>query len=105
MSGRSYAIASLPAESTDREPDETLHDVLSNLAEGGPATPEERRDRVAASLACRSAVTIRYHLAAEEIRRLLADWLKAADRFTCPHGRPVVLSMTEGELEKYFKRK
>ena len=70
-----------------------------------PPTPDERRDRLAASLACRSAVTIRYHLASEEIRRLLTDWAKAADRFTCPHGRPVVLSMTEDELEKYFKRK
>ncbi len=105
MSGRSYSIASLPAEATDRDPAETLHDVLARLAEGGAATPEERRDRLAASLACRSAVTIRYHLAPEEIRRLLADWGKTADRFTCPHGRPVVLSMTEEELEKYFKRR
>jgi DNA mismatch repair protein MutL len=105
MSGRSYSIASLPAEATDRDPAETLHDVLARLAEGGSATPEERRDRLAASLACRSAVTIRYHLAPEEIRRLLFDWGKTADRFTCPHGRPVVLSMTEEELEKYFKRR
>jgi len=105
MSGRSYAIASLPAEATDRDPAETLHDALATLAEGGAAAPEERRDRLSASLACRSAVTIRYHLAPEEIRRLLTDWIKAADRFTCPHGRPVVLSMSEEELEKYFKRK
>jgi DNA mismatch repair protein MutL len=105
MSGRSYAIASLPAEATDRDPAETLHDALARLAEGDAATPSERRDRLAASLACRSAVTIRYHLAPEEIRRLLADWGKTADRFTCPHGRPVVLSMTEEELEKYFKRR
>ena len=105
MSGRSYSIASLPAEATDRDPAETLHDVLARLAEGDAATPDERRDRLAASLACRSAVTIRYHLAPEEIRRLLSDWVKTADRFTCPHGRPVVLSMTEDELEKYFKRK
>jgi DNA mismatch repair protein MutL len=105
MSGRSYSIASLPAEATDRDPDETLHDVLARLAEGEAATPAERRDRLAASLACRSAVTIRYHLAPEEIRRLLTDWVKTADRFTCPHGRPVVLSMTEVELEKYFKRR
>jgi DNA mismatch repair protein MutL len=105
MSGRSYAIASLPAEATDRDPPDTLHDALARLAEEGEATPAERRDRLAASLACRSAVTVRYHLAPEEIRRLLGDWTKTADRFTCPHGRPVVLSMTEEELEKYFKRR
>ena len=65
----------------------------------------QRRDRLAASVACRSAVTIRYHLAPEEIRRLIADWSKTQDRFTCPHGRPVVLAMSEEELEKHFKRR
>ncbi|HSS44453.1 MAG TPA: DNA mismatch repair endonuclease MutL [Thermoanaerobaculia bacterium] len=104
MSGRSYAIASLPAEATDREPPDTLREALAALAEVGTGEAESRRDRLAASLACRSAVTIRYHLAPEEIRRLLQDWVKTSDRFTCPHGRPVVLSMTEEDLEKYFKR-
>ena len=105
MSGSSWSIAALPAEATDRSPADTLHEVLAKLAESGTVTQDERRDRLAASLACRSAVTIRYHLAPEEIRRLLSDWTKTADRFTCPHGRPVVLSMTEEELEKYFKRR
>jgi len=105
MSGRSYAIAALPAEATGREPAETLHMALASLAEAGTGDEALRRDKLAASLACRSAVTIRYHLAPEEIRHLVAEWSKTRDRFTCPHGRPVVLSMTEEDLEKYFKRR
>lgn len=105
MSGRSYAIAALPAEATDREPAETLRDALGRLAESGSAEPSQRRDRLAATLACRSAVTIRYHLTPDEIRRLLSDWMRTSDRFTCPHGRPVVLAMSEEDLEKYFKRR
>ncbi|HLN57444.1 MAG TPA: DNA mismatch repair endonuclease MutL [Thermoanaerobaculia bacterium] len=105
MSGNSYAIAALPAETTNRDPGDTLHEALEALAQPGSGDAAERRDRLAARLACRSAVTIRYHLAPEEIRHLLTDWVKAADRFTCPHGRPVVLSMTEEDLEKYFKRR
>ena len=107
MSGRSYAIAALPAESTERDPAETLRAALASLVETETGTADEalRRDKLAASLACRSAVTIRYHLAPEEIRHLVADWAKTQDRFTCPHGRPVVLSMSEEELEKYFKRR
>jgi DNA mismatch repair protein MutL len=105
MSGRTWAIAALPAEATDRDPAETLREALASLAEPGASDAASRRDRLAVSIACRSAVTIRYHLAPEEIRRLLADWVKAGDRFTCPHGRPVVLSMSEEDLEKYFKRR
>jgi DNA mismatch repair protein MutL len=105
MSGRSYAIAALPAEATDRDPAETLRMALGALADSGASDEALRRDRLAASVACRSAVTIRYHLAPEEIRHLVSDWAKTRDRFTCPHGRPVVLSMSEGDLEKYFKRR
>ena len=105
MSGRSYAIAALPAEATERDPAETLRMALASLAESGNADEAMRRDRLAASVACRSAVTIRYHLAPEEIRHLVSDWAKTRDRFTCPHGRPVVLSMSEEDLEKYFKRR
>ncbi|HEX4441912.1 MAG TPA: DNA mismatch repair endonuclease MutL [Thermoanaerobaculia bacterium] len=105
MSGRSYAIAALPAETTEREPAETLHAALAALAETGSLDETQRRDRLAAGLACRSAVTIRYHLAPEEIRHLVSDWSKTRDRFTCPHGRPVVLSMSEEDLERYFKRR
>ncbi len=105
MSGRSWALAALPAEATDREPGETLRAALASLSEAGTAEEAARRDRLAASVACRSAVTIRYHLAPEEIRRLVSDWAKTRDRFTCPHGRPVVLSMSEDELEKHFKRR
>ena len=42
MSGRSYAIAALPAEATDREPAETLRDVLARARRGG-----RRRGRAA----------------------------------------------------------
>jgi DNA mismatch repair protein MutL len=107
MSGRSWAIAALPAEATDREPGETLRTALAALADLGATPADEvlRRDKLAASVACRSAVTIRYHLAPEEIRHLINDWARTRDRFTCPHGRPVVLSMSEEELEKYFKRR
>jgi DNA mismatch repair protein MutL len=105
MSGRSYGISALPAEARERTALELLRETIARLAESGSADEGERRDRMAAEIACRSAVTIRYHLAPEEIRRLLSDWLRCADRFTCPHGRPVVLSMSEEELEKYFKRR
>ncbi len=57
MSGSSYAIAALPAEATDRDPGETLHAALAALAEAGTADEALRRDRLAASVACRSAVT------------------------------------------------
>ncbi len=104
MSGRSFAIGGVPSEASGRDPAPFLRDVLAGLAQG-PSEVDSRRDRIATTVACRSAITIRHHLAFAEIERLLADWIRCEDRFTCPHGRPVVLSLSDSDLLTFFKRK
>lgn len=104
MSGRAYAIAGVPSEASGRDPAPFLRDVLAELLKGSKEI-EGRRDRVAATVACRSAITIRHRLAHAEIERLLGDWIKCEDRFTCPHGRPVVLSFSDSDLLTFFKRR
>jgi DNA mismatch repair protein MutL len=104
MSGRAFAIAGVPSEASGRDPAPFLRDVLAELLRGSKDI-EGRRDRIAASVACRSAVTIHHRLALAEIERLLTDWIKCEDRFTCPHGRPIVLSLSDSDLLAFFKRK
>jgi DNA mismatch repair protein MutL len=104
MSGRAFAIAGVPSEASGRDPVPFLRDVLAELLRGSKEI-EGRRDRIAATVACRSAITIRHRLALGEMERLLADWIKCEDRFTCPHGRPVVLSLSDSDLLTFFKRK
>ena len=43
-------------------------------------------------------------LSAEEIVRLLADVLSSDAPPTCPHGRPLVVSLSRTEIEKRFRR-
>lgn len=55
-------------------------------------------------MACKAAVKAMDKLSEEEIRKLFND-LKIVDNpFTCPHGRPVIVSITKTQLEKMFKR-
>ena len=104
MSGRAFSISGVPSEASGREPGPFLRDVLAELLRGSKEI-EGRRDRIAATVACRSAITIRHRLAPAEMERLLADWIKCEDRFTCPHGRPVVLSLSDSDLLTFFKRR
>lgn len=104
LSGRTCSVASVPAEMSGREAGGVLHDVLEAVASGSRDL-ERRRDRVTATVACRSAVTIHHRLGHEEMKRLLADWSRCRDRFTCPHGRPVVLSLSDADLLTFFKRR
>ncbi|HJM83301.1 MAG TPA: DNA mismatch repair endonuclease MutL [Nitrospinota bacterium] len=56
-------------------------------------------------MACRSSVMAGEKLDQDEINALVEDLKKCSLPYTCPHGRPVAMSITENELLKKFMRK
>lgn len=60
--------------------------------------------RMAATMACRMSVKANDYLSYEDQLWLL-DTLRQCDNpFTCPHGRPTIITYTKYDLEKLFKR-
>jgi DNA mismatch repair protein MutL len=67
-------------------------------------TGKELREQLIIGMACKAAIKANQRLSPEEIAALLADLAGTAAPFTCPHGRPTVIHMTNYELQKKFKR-
>jgi len=81
-----------------------LHQVLSILSEQGKQPQEELlRERLMQS-ACKHAIKGGEPVREEEIAALLESFLSGEIPLTCPHGRPVVVRITEQEIEKMFRR-
>ena len=59
---------------------------------------------IVASKACKAAVKGNTRFSDAELNALIRDLLKLEDPYHCPHGRPVMISMTHYELDKRFKR-
>ena len=79
-------------------------DLLDHLGELRVlATQQKRRDAIL-QMACKKAVKGGDRLSMQEIRPLLRDMLATGTPPTCPHGRPLVVALTRGELEKRFRR-
>ncbi|NLP34911.1 MAG: DNA mismatch repair endonuclease MutL [Clostridiales bacterium] len=57
-----------------------------------------------ASLSCKAAVKANHAFSSEEASALIKELLTLEDPYHCPHGRPVIISMSRYELEKKFKR-
>ncbi|HHY76967.1 MAG TPA: DNA mismatch repair protein MutL, partial [Clostridiales bacterium] len=55
-------------------------------------------------LACKSAIKANKKLSEKEAEELIIRLLKTKQPYTCPHGRPTMISFTKNELEKKFKR-
>ena len=90
-----------PAETAPERVAPALLDLLSVLAE---SRPEDSQERMAASLACHSAVRFGDALDPAEQRRLLRELETADHSITCPHGRPTRLVLTWQELHRHFHR-
>ncbi len=114
LSARTFVVSAVPVDCPSGAVAPFLREFLAKLDALPDALPEDtgdgavgRRSRevLAASLACRGAITVNTKLRPEEAARLLSDLARCQDPFTCPHGRPIFLSLQHAELEKRFGRR
>ena len=56
------------------------------------------------TMACKAAIKANRHLSDYEIRGLLDSLLAVKNPGTCPHGRPIIIKMTQYEIERKFHR-
>lgn len=61
-------------------------------------------DQLAKDLACKHSIRANKYLSRSEVDTLLKDLKNADNPFTCPHGRPTLITITVRELETMFKR-
>ncbi len=60
--------------------------------------------RMAATIACRMSVKANDYLSYDDQIWLLDTLRSCENPFTCPHGRPTIITYTKYDLEKLFKR-
>jgi DNA mismatch repair protein MutL len=102
---RTVRVRAVPEMLKDADPKPLLRDVLAELAEGTPAAETlEGVDRVLATMACHSVVRAGDVLGRSEAVGLLAQLDGVDLRSHCPHGRPVMLRLPLGEIERRFGR-
>jgi DNA mismatch repair protein MutL len=100
---RALLIRSMPAALGPKPPAQALRDLLDALLqEAGPGDLEER---LATSLSCHAAVRAGVTLSPAEMEELLRSLEQAQAPYTCPHGRPTVVHLSSGHLEREFHRR
>ena len=66
---------------------------------------EELEEELSASLSCRGAIKINHRLTQEEQRALLSDLQTTDNPYRCPHGRPIILRLSQEEMERRLGRR
>ena len=98
------SIRSIPMILGNPQARDFLRDILDQLeGERGTVSMEKRRSAIL-QLACKKAVKGGDALSEAEIRDLVTRMIDQHVTPTCPHGRPLVISLSHQELDKRFKR-
>ena len=103
--GDSYVVRGIPDNLFHIAKKELLVEMLDDLHEEVKgATTTNMIDEKIASMSCKAAVKGQSRTSFAEMDKLLHELLKLENPYHCPHGRPVIISMSKKELEKKFKR-
>ena len=104
---KSFMVRGIPpymsldeAEGFIREYADAVSDTASAASSGNTVVIDKLIMR-----SCKSAVKANDRLSEQEIRDLMEKLSSCDNPYSCPHGRPTFIRLTENEIERSFKRK
>jgi DNA mismatch repair protein MutL len=101
-----FRLESLPPFLSGADPARLLQDVIDSLKSASNSTsPLRLGEDMIAKTVCRHAVKANDFLREPEVEKLIRDLLACELPYCCPHGRPTMVQISLGELEKKFGRK
>ena len=101
--GGAIIVRAAPADVDPEDIPATLEEIASKLLTTGRANPDAARDELMHTMACKAAIKGGQKNSPQELEKVAAAVLRGEVKY-CPHGRPVAIELTRGQLEKQFKR-
>lgn len=90
----------LPKENLD----EYIRKIIDIIVSKESFDEKKFRDRISATIACKMSVRAHDYLTLDEMQLIINNLIKADNPYTCPHGRPTIITYSAYDLEKLFKR-
>lgn len=97
-------IRSVPGELEAGEVEPLILELVSQGEELKKELITDKYQRLLYTIACKSAVKANMRICEAEMEDLVRRVLRLKNINTCPHGRPIIITMSKKEIEKEFKR-
>ncbi len=102
--GNELAITAVPGNLFSLDPKQFFLEALADCQSYKASDSFDIIVERVASMSCKAAVKGNNRLSLPEIKTLINDLLELDNPYHCPHGRPTMISFSEYELAKKFKR-
>ena len=97
-------LTGVPNICMDLDTKQLFLDILDEIDTVALTARQEKEDKFIATIACKASVKANMALTKEEVDSLMQKLLVLPNPFTCPHGRPTAIKMTNYDLERKFRR-
>ena len=97
-------LREIPLWFHDVDQKQFLQDLLDYFVENQDVDMAKLRKHMIATMACHSSIRFNRPLSMQEMEQVILDLQKCKQPYHCPHGRPTVIVMSDGELRKEFER-
>ncbi len=101
---RDIIVRGAPADLEWSDAESLVLELMTQLGENKKEIISKKQERFMYTIACKAAIKANHTLSADEMKRLVENVIGLENINTCPHGRPIMISMTKHEMEKQFKR-
>ena len=98
-------VTGVPTICIDLDTKELFLETLDEINTVARTAKQEKEEKFIATVACKAAVKANMVLTKEEVESLMDKLLKLPNPFTCPHGRPTAIKMSQYDIERKFSRK
>ncbi len=103
--GNTFIIRSVPVVFGKILNQKVITEFLDELNIGKEEFHSHIQDLMFKTMACHSSIRAGQDLSQKRIEQLINNLKNCDDPFSCPHGRPTIISFSKSFLEKKFKRR
>ncbi len=102
--GDTFLVRAVPSILSNQDAERALDEIVQGLAESRDLVGEELEARLVKMVCKRASIKAGQILSDIEMKELVRQLEECRAPRTCPHGRPTMLKLSAGELERAFKR-
>ena len=101
---QTIVIRSIPVWLTKSNVEQALRKIIDIIIVKEDFKLDRFLDHIAATVACKASIKANDHITINDMEVLLERLRSCDNPFTCPHGRPTIITYSKYDLEKLFKR-
>jgi len=100
----SFLVRHHPTWFKSGQEESIIREMIDFLLETKELSIAKFREATAIMMSCKRSIKANHYLTPMEARALLEDLKQTKNPYNCPHGRPVLVKLTNKDMEKMFKR-